>query len=209
MRRARRILRLGSALLLAATALVGVVATEAHAQGECDARKKECVFQRAMALFRCHKRAQDRGEPVDPNCLARADDKFGVDASSGCFADVEDTFPAGSPDECSNYDDTASIRTDVDGFVQDVIDAFGSPLQTECSKKPICVGKLVKGLLKCHMRADGTESPSRRRVSTAPRSSSTAAASPAKVACAASRTITSREARANAPPSATRCPWAR
>ena len=147
--------RLGSPLpLLAAMALIAAAATGALAQGECDARKKQCVFQRTMALFKCHKRAEDRGVPVDPNCLARADDKFGVDASAGCFADVEDTFPSGSPEECSNYDDTASIRDDVDGFVQDVIDAFGNPMQTECSKKPICVGKLVKGLLKCHMRAD-------------------------------------------------------
>jgi len=152
MRRPTGAFPLGSALLLSA-AMSLTVAADARAQGECDARKKQCVFQRTMALLKCHKRAEDRGLPVDPNCLARADEKFGVDSSTGCFADIEDKFPSGSPDACANYDDTASIKTDVDLFVGDVIDALGNPVQTECSRKTICIGKLVKSLLKCHMRA--------------------------------------------------------
>jgi hypothetical protein len=94
---------------------------------------------------------------VDPNCIQKGHDKFdgGAYPSSGCFEKLEAAADGG----CFTNDDTATMETSVDNFVNSVVAAvdpsYPAPIIDSCSAgKKLCVAKLTYAVIRCFYNAE-------------------------------------------------------
>jgi hypothetical protein len=96
---------------------------------KCSAGKKKCVAKLADALIKCHVKAEVRGLPVDPLCVAKAQVKFdgGAIPAKGCFAKLEAKYLT-----CQTTNDTAALETLAGDFASSLSCAL-DPYQGACS----------------------------------------------------------------------------
>lgn len=89
----------------------------------CSAGKKKCVARKTKALLRCHERAIEKGRPVDPECVGKAQDEFdgGSFPAKGCVEKLEAKYPPADATPCRTVDDTAALGAKVDVFTRDVV----------------------------------------------------------------------------------------
>lgn len=151
-RYASRAALIGAALLFAGSTSVG-----AQTLNPCSAKKKLCVAKKVACLLKCHISAEKKGVALDVACEQKCMDKFdgGSNPAKGCFEKWETKYPTG----CLTYDDTAAAEAKADAFVSDVVQeldpGFPAPVDNDCSAfKKKCVSRKVRGLLKCHAKAE-------------------------------------------------------
>lgn len=91
------------------------------AAGKCSAAKEGCVSKLALALLRCHAKAQRKGTIVDESCLAKARAAFdgGAKPERACFTRVEARRACAGADPIP--DDALAMETRVDAFVDTVV----------------------------------------------------------------------------------------
>lgn len=110
MRIATRLWLLAPIAIFLVAAPAGAVATPGQ---KCAAAKVRASGKKALKKLKCHATAIMRDDPVDPACLARAEQKF-VEA----FAKAE--LEGG----CATTGDAAALEAMVDVFVGDVVAAL-------------------------------------------------------------------------------------
>ena len=106
------------ALSLAACILAAPVAFAGPTPAQkCSGSKIKATSKKASAKLKCHEKAILKGVAVDPECLAKAEDKF-----TDAFAKAE------AKGGCLTTGDTGSIEALVDSFVDDSVAALNPPL---------------------------------------------------------------------------------
>ena len=83
---------------------------------KCSGSKIKATSKKASAKLKCHEKAILKGLAVDPECLAKAEDKF-----TDAFAKAEDKGG------CLTTGDTGSMEALVDTFVEDSVAALNPP----------------------------------------------------------------------------------
>lgn len=117
------------------------------AASKCTAAKLKCVGKKECGLLACHAKAETKGVPVDPACLAKPPASF-----SSCFAKAEAKPP------CNTNGDEAVMEAKTDAFVLDVVTeldpAYPAPVQNKCSAaKKKCACKKANAKLACYSKA--------------------------------------------------------
>ena len=128
---------------------------------KCAAKKEKCVNNRVSYLLKCHVSAELKAlGPPDAYCVDKADYKWdgGITPTRGCFERLE------LPGHCFTEDDTGSIGTKVDAFVNDVVlqldPSYPGPVFDRCSAaKKKCVMKFATNLLKCRAKYEAKNVP--------------------------------------------------
>ena len=81
---------------LAASALLLLGTGSVHAQvpdtAKCSAAQMKCATTKATALLGCHNKAEGKGDPVDDECITKAEDKFTL-PEKGCMEKAESKPP--------------------------------------------------------------------------------------------------------------------
>jgi hypothetical protein len=141
---------------------MGVAAAPPSGPNKCTEGKDKCVGKKAACKLGCHAKAENSGQPVDPLCIQKCEDKFdgGANPSKGCFVKLENKYGAG----CVSSGDTGTLETTVDTFVDDVVTdvdpAYPAPVQNKCSAgKKKCVAKKTFCKLGCYAKAHGKGIP--------------------------------------------------
>jgi hypothetical protein len=140
---------LSAAALLLAT--VGADAASGPPTGKCSAAKIKCATNRATAILGCHNKAETKNLPVDSACISKADTKFTMPVK-GCMEKAEAKPP------CATTGDAATLQSQIDDFVVDVVTAldpgYPTPVLNKCSAgKKKCVANQQKAILACYGKA--------------------------------------------------------
>src|SRR5262249_48866833 len=109
-----------------------------------------------------HVTSEAKGVPVaDKDCLTKAMTKYdgGEDQTKGCFARLEDKYPAGDETPGLTFGASDALETVVDSFVDAAVHAvdpaFPDVIVNKCSAgKKKCISTQAVGLLKCHQKAE-------------------------------------------------------
>jgi hypothetical protein len=132
---------------LAASALLLLGMGSVHAQvpdtAKCSAAQMKCATTKATALLGCHNKAEGKGDPVDDECITKAEDKF-----TGCMEKAE------SKPACFLTGGAPALEDKIDAFVNDIVTdldpGYPTPIENKCSAgKKKCVANKVKALLGC------------------------------------------------------------
>lgn len=98
---------------------------------KCTAAKFKAVGKKYLGKFKCAAKAELRGTPIDPLCLAKVEEKF-----LAAFAKAE------ARPGCLTIGDAAAIEADVDACVADAVAALGPTTTTTSSTTttttPVC-----------------------------------------------------------------------
>jgi hypothetical protein len=129
---AAALLPAGSSILCAASLLACVlafaVATPALAAepaGTCAASKFKAAAKRASDKAKCHATALKKGEPVNPECLTKAETRF-----AAAFTKAE------SKGGCETTNDAAAIAALVDSTITALVAALpGTPSSSTCAEQ--------------------------------------------------------------------------
>ena len=106
------------ALSFAACILAAPVAFAASTPAQkCSGSKIKATSKKASAKLKCHEKAILKGVAVDPECLAKAEEKF-----TDAFAKAQ------AKGGCLTTGDTGSIEALVDSFVDDSVAALNPPV---------------------------------------------------------------------------------
>ncbi len=150
----------GAAALLAA--IPELAAAQSFTLNKCSAGKKKCVATKLAGVLKCHVTSETKGVAVaDKDCLTKAIAKFdgGDDPTKGCFAKLEDKYPAGDETPCLTFGDRDALEGVVDAFVDAIVrvvdPAYPAIVVNKCSAgKKKCISTKAVGLLKCHEKAE-------------------------------------------------------
>jgi hypothetical protein len=114
------------------------------AASKCSAKKIKLAGDKGGYKLKCHAKAIGKGEPVDAECLTKAEDKF----VSG-FTKEE------AKGGCPTTGDAAAIEAAVDAYVDDVRTLLeqGTPPSRCTSKKLAAAGKLFDTRATCESKA--------------------------------------------------------
>lgn len=132
----------------------------------CAAGKIKCATKFAVALLKCHEKAEQTGQDTsfDPRfvaCRQKASDQLvnAGEPSKGCFEKLETKYGAG----CLTTDDVSTVASEIEflvvaGSVAAVDPNYPNPVVAPCAAgKKKCISKYLKDLLTCH--AKGTKPP--------------------------------------------------
>jgi hypothetical protein len=95
--------------MIALSTLVGVARADTAAE-KCAVTKIKAAVKKAAAKVACHTKAIKSGEPVDSDCLMKAEDKF-----SAAFTKAE------AKGGCLSSGDTSTVESHVDDFVSRIV----------------------------------------------------------------------------------------
>lgn len=110
------------ALVGLAVLLVGAPSGATPDARLCAIRKLKAASRKSAAKVICYQKAITAGAPVDPACLAKADEKF-----AAAFARAE------ARGGCLTTDDAASVETTVDACVANLVGALPASTTTTVS----------------------------------------------------------------------------
>jgi polyhydroxybutyrate depolymerase len=94
-----------------------VPAYPAPTENQCAATKTRCVAKLVTSSLKCHEAADRDGGVVDPTCLARAAERFGV-SGGGCMARAETHPPCLTTGDVSPLTGTTDLFTDTVAAMQ-------------------------------------------------------------------------------------------
>jgi len=82
----------------------------APGRSKCDSKKLAAVTKKAAAKAGCHAKATKKGDPLDPACLQKAEDKF-----TGAMGKAE------GGDDCTSTGQATTLENAVDAFITDLV----------------------------------------------------------------------------------------
>jgi hypothetical protein len=145
----KRTVTFGTGLAASALLLLGTGSVHAQADtAKCSAAQMKCATTKATALLGCHNKAEGKGDPVDAECITKAEDKFTTLPEKGCMEKAESKPP------CFLTGGAEALEAKIDAFVNDIVTdldpGYPTPVENKCSAgKKKCVANKVKALLGC------------------------------------------------------------
>jgi len=112
----------------------GFAATSSADPSKCDAAKVKAAGKKAAAKANCYAKAIQKGLPVDPACLTKAEQKFDASFQK---ADTKN-------DNCTNLGDSVAVEATVDQCLADLV-AQVSTTPTTTLPGPSCTNGMQDG----------------------------------------------------------------
>src|SRR5262245_38028171 len=100
-------------IVIAGILAAGPAAAKPTPAAKCLAAKLKAVGKKAVAVVGCNAKAAQKGKPLDPACVTKAESAF-----SKTFAKAD------AGEGCATTGDAAALEAVVDEFVQDVVTAL-------------------------------------------------------------------------------------
>jgi hypothetical protein len=114
------------ALVSLAVAAASVAEAGPTPAQKCTGSKLKATGKKAAAKLKCHEKAVKKGVAADPDCLAKAEEKF-----ADAFAKAE------AKGGCLTTGDAGSVEGLVDTFVDDAVAALDPPVSFATDVQPI------------------------------------------------------------------------